>query len=270
MRTDKCPLGHSQVELVEVISRIDFKGERLAICAPSYKCMECGTEFASIEQTAAAQKAIANAYREKAGLLTSHEIREGREHLGMTQGGLADRINVGVASIKRWEGGQIQSKVMDNALRQAFSKRKIGNPYSGNREFSPARTKLVLMRFQELLRKPFLQRDDKMLFDAKYAWYSDMLAFAQTGRSMTGSTYAALPYGPQLNNYRDLVDRIRKSDEKSVEPLSDIEIKIIKKVAATFPEKHMTYDASHREVVWNEKALGELIPYTDASRLTQI
>lgn len=270
MRTDKCPAGHNQVELVEVRSEIDFKGEKLTIYGPSYKCMECGIEFATIEQTAAAQKAIAEAYRERVGLLTGQEIREGRKKLGMIQAALANRINVGIASVKRWEGTQIQTKAMDNALRQAFCKSEIGNPYTGNREFSPARTKLMMMEFQKILKKPFLVLGDMMLFDAKYAFYADMLAFDMTGQSMTGAAYAALPHGPQLNNYAELVDLIRDSNENEAEPLSEVEIRIIQRVASTFPEKQNALDASHEEVVWKEKPAGKLIPYTDASLLTQI
>jgi putative zinc finger/helix-turn-helix YgiT family protein len=270
MRIEKCPAGHSQVELIEVRRQVDFKGETLTISAPSYKCRECGIEFATIEQTAAAQKLIAEAYREKVDLLTGREIRDGRKKLGLTQAELANRINVGIASVKRWEGVQIQTKAMDNALRQAFCKLEIGNPYTGNRDFSPSRTKLVLMKFQEILKKPFLVLGDKLLFDAKYAFYADMLAFNMTGQSMTGAAYAALPHGPQLNNYAELVDLIRDSDENEVEPLSEVEIRIIQRVASTFPDKRAVYDASHEELVWKEKPDGRLIPYTDAIRLTQI
>ncbi|MDJ0783393.1 MAG: DUF4065 domain-containing protein [Desulfosarcinaceae bacterium] len=270
MRTEKCPAGHNQVGLVEVRHEIEFRGEKLTICAPSNKCRECGIEFASIEQTAVAQKTIADAYREKVGLLTAQEIRDGRTKLGMTQAELAKNINVGIASVKRWEGVQIQTKAMDNALRHAFCQIEIGNPYTGNREFSPARTKLVLKKFQEVLGKPFLVPGDKMLFDAKYSFYADMLAFSTTGQSMTGAAYAALPHGPQLNNYAELVDLIRDSNEEEAEPLSEVEIRIIQRVASTFPDKRAVYDASHEEVVWQEKPAGKLIPYTDASRLTQI
>ncbi|MBW2105579.1 MAG: DUF4065 domain-containing protein [Deltaproteobacteria bacterium] len=65
------------------------------------------------------------------------------------------------------------------------------------------------------LGKRILKRRDKMLFAAKYLWYADMVAFRDLGKSMTGSAYAALPYGPQLNNYRELIDEIKNADETS-------------------------------------------------------
>jgi hypothetical protein len=47
-----------------------------------------------------------------------------------------------------------------------------------------------------------------------------MTARRDMGRGMTGATYAALPMGPQLNNYRDLVDEILRADPADAEPLT--------------------------------------------------
>ena len=87
---------------------------------------------------------------------------------------------------------------------------------------------------------------------------------------MTGSTYAALPYGPQLNNYNDLVESIQNADEGEAEPLTEEEKRIIFRIAGTFPDRQMVYDASHREEVWKKRSPGELIPYTAAEELTEI
>jgi len=109
-----------------------------------------------------------------------------------------------------------------------------------------------------------------MLFAAGYLWFADMAAFREYGEGMTGATYAALPYGPQMNNYRNLLGDILITDEKKAEPLSEGEERIIDKIAATFPKDKMIYDAAHRENVWEEKSTGALIPFTDAVRLTVI
>ena len=37
---------------------------------------------------------------------------------------------------------------------------------------------------------------------------------------MTGAAYAVLPNGPQLNNYVDMIDEIKNSDESFADPLS--------------------------------------------------
>ena len=62
---------------------------------------------------------------------------------------------------------------------------------------------------------------------------------------MTGATYAALPYGPQLNNYRDLLDAIQKADENVAEPLTRDELRIIEGIASAFPSERMAFDAAH-------------------------
>jgi len=90
-----------------------------------------------------------------------------------------------------------------------------------------------------------------------------MIAFRQTGRGMTGATYAALPHGPQLNNYGDLVDLIREADEGEAEPLTEQEERIIGRVARTFPSDQSIYRAVQKEQAYLGKKNGELIPYTD-------
>ena len=115
-----------------------------------------------------------------------------------------------------------------------------------------------------------LKKRDKMLFAAKYLWYADMVAFRDLGKSMTGSTYASLPYGPQLNNYRELIDEIKNADKTSTEPLTSEEKRLITRIARTFPQEQMIYDAAHRERIWEEKTPGEIIPYSDSTELKEL
>jgi transcriptional regulator with XRE-family HTH domain len=203
-------------------------------------------------------------------LLTGQQIADGRKKLGLTQEELAERANIGIASIKRWEGTTIQSRSMDRLLRTALGGEICGDPCSGNRPFSVSRIKLVLRQFETKLGRSILKKGDKMLFASKYAWYADTVAFRETGQSMTGATYAALPYGPQLNNYKDLLIAILKADEAKAEPLTEEEERIIQKIARTFPRDRMIYDAAHREPVWKEKETGAMIPYSDSARLKEI
>jgi transcriptional regulator with XRE-family HTH domain len=223
-----------------------------------------------VEQTANTQKAIAEAYRKKVGLLTGKEIVEERMKEGLTQNDLARRMNVGIASIKRWETGFIQSKSMDQALRMALTGKISGDSCTGNREISLARINMVLKEFESALGRRLLKEGDRLLYSGKYLWYADMLNFRETGEGLTGASYAALPQGPQLNNYRDLIGDIIKVDVKNSEPLSKQEKRIIAKVALKFPKNQDVYNAVHKEIVWKEKPSGAIIPYSDSDRLTQI
>jgi hypothetical protein len=128
----------------------------------------------------------------------------------------------------------------------------------------------VLDSFEKELGRPLLKKDDRMLYAAKYLWYADMVSFRDLGRGMTGATYAALPMSPQLNNYRDLVDEIFRADPGTAPPLTPEEESIIAGVARTFPTNKTVFDASHREQIWQQQATGAIIPYTQASRLTEM
>jgi len=265
-----CPNNHGEMVLKKISKQKTFRGESIVLQLEAYVCERCSLEISTIEQTQAAQLAISDAYRRKVGLMTGEEIRNHREKLDLSQSQLAQNAGIGVASIKRWENGIIQTKSMNSALKAAFQGNKIGDKISGNRKLSIPRIKLVMKEFENELGFVFLKEGDLMLFDAKYLWYADMLAYEKLGRGLTGATYAALPHGPQLNNYKELVDLIRNADLEDADPLTFEEKKIIVRVAATFPTKQKVYDASHREKVWEDKDAGILIPYSDASRLTEI
>ena len=159
---------------------------------------------------------------------------------------------------------------MDHALRMQLQCRIQADNYSGNREISLPRIKLVAKHFEKLLGKRLLKKDDKFLFLAKYLWYADFLAFRELGRGLTGASYAAITYGPQLNNYRDLVGPIKDSDINAAEPLTGDELRIIRKVAEKFPDEQNVYDAAHSEKIWKETDMGALIPYSCARELTTI
>ncbi|BBO74917.1 hypothetical protein DSCW_23340 [Desulfosarcina widdelii] len=266
----RCPRGHNDLKAQKVVKETTFRGEHIEYEIDVYVCRECGIEIGTIDQAAKAQLAIAEAYKKKVGLLTSVEMKENRKRLGWSQKKLAKMTGLGISSIKRWELGIIQTKPMDRLLRSAFGGQKAGNFYVGNRVLSLERVKLVMMEFEKQLGSAFLQDGDMLLYDAKYTWFADMVAHRELGRSMTGATYAALPHGPQLNNYRELVDAIRNADESKAEPLSEEEVKIIARVARKFPAKHLAYEAAHRESAWKTKSTGAIIPYSDSANLTEI
>jgi putative zinc finger/helix-turn-helix YgiT family protein len=263
-----CPNGHGKMVIEKLDKSVNFRGMDIAFQTEHNVCPVCGIEAGTTNQTAATQRAISDAYRKTVNLLTGNEIREGRKKLKLSQEALAKQMNVGIASIKRWEGGLIQTKAMNRALRLALQGQIVGDNYTGNQTFSIPRIKLVMRQFESVLGRKILKKRDKMLFAAKYLWYADMVAFRESGKSMTGSTYAALPYGPQLNNYRDLIDEIRSADESTAGPLTLEEKRLITRIARTFSQDQMVYDAAHREIIWKKKTPGAIIPYSDSANLT--
>ena len=265
-----CPNGHGFMELTEYEQQVTFRGIDLTCKGTQYACKTCGLLTASIKQAGAMQRAIADHYRAKKGLMTGQEIKIKRKELDMTQKSLADAMSVGIASIKRWEGGIIQTPGMDKLLRQAFWPNEREITVSGNRPFSIERIKLVLMEFDTLYHHNVLKDGDKLLYSAKLLWYADMAAHRELGRSMTGATYAALAMGSQLNNYTELAPDILHSDEQKADPLNPEEKRIIMRIYDKFPQEKDAFHASHREAIWIKRSIGEIIPYADSSELQEL
>ena len=270
MKTLNCPKGHGPIVLKQLQKEKTFKGVDIEYMSAAFVCPECGLEAGTVQTAGEVQRIMADAYRAKVGFLTSQEIKSLRETKGLTQQQLADVMNVGIASIKRWETGMIQSKSMDYALRMQLQCNIRADNYTGNREISLPRIRLVAITFETILGKRLLKAGDKFLFLAKYLWYADMLSFRQLGRGLTGASYAAITYGPQLNNYRDLVKPIKESNLNDAEPLSEEELRIVRQVAEKFPNEQDVYDAAHREKIWQDLPTGSLIPYSRAIELTEI
>ena len=139
-----------------------------------------------------------------------------------------------------------------------------------SREIDLPRIKIVAETLEGILGRELLKEGDKFLFLSKYLWYADMFAFKKLGRGLTGASYASMPYGPQLNNYKELLDPIKASDVNEAEPLTDEELGIIRQIAKRFPEDRDAFDAAHSEKVWIHSRIGSLIPYASAYELTEI
>ena len=125
MKTPNCPAGHGEMTLRRLDKSTTFRGVDVAYQTETFVCRECDFEVANVDQAGKTQRAISEAYRKAKGLLTSEEIKSGRKRLGLTQKNLADLLSVGIASIKRWETGIIQSQSMDRILRATLN-RHIG------------------------------------------------------------------------------------------------------------------------------------------------
>lgn len=267
MDTMNCPRGHGAMlpEVLEIT--VAFKGEDVPVREERFVCPTCRFAAGAVESAGKMQAVVAEAYRRKTGLLSGEDIKTLRKEKNMTQEQLAERMDVGIASIKRWETGAIQSRSMDDLLRRHLEPQHVLSDVTGNRHFSISRIRLVAEAFKDVLGRPIIKANDKMLYAAKYLWYADMMAKKMLGRSMTGATYAHLTYGPQLNNYRDLLDEIQNSDLSLAEPLTVAEQDIIRRIARVFPKDRMVYEASHKEPAWLQTSNGELILYSWADSM---
>jgi predicted RNA-binding Zn-ribbon protein involved in translation (DUF1610 family) len=98
--TMPCPKGHRTMVARSSNKSMAYRGIEVGYRAKYYRCPQCGIEAATVEQTSAMQKEIADTYRKNTGLLTGGEIVEGRKKLKLSQQVLADRMQIGIASLK--------------------------------------------------------------------------------------------------------------------------------------------------------------------------
>ena len=98
----------------------EFKGERLEVLCPALACKNCGYVAMDLNQIEELRRRTADAYRQKMGLLTSHQILLIRKSLAMTQAEFAKFLGVGEASVKRWETWQVQENSLDQLMRAKY------------------------------------------------------------------------------------------------------------------------------------------------------
>jgi putative zinc finger/helix-turn-helix YgiT family protein len=96
----------------------EYRGEILEVETPALKCKECEFHLLAPGHLDAIRITTANAYRRKHGLLTAGEIIQRRKAMGMSQRRFAQYLEVGEASVKRWESGLlVQDKASDLRVR---------------------------------------------------------------------------------------------------------------------------------------------------------
>jgi len=92
-------------------------GESYTVTLEGLRCDRCGFETIDSAQSAEFTRLVSDAYRSAHVLLTGAEIRRRRHAMSMSQAEFAAYLGTGVASVKRWESGQIQEKGMDELIR---------------------------------------------------------------------------------------------------------------------------------------------------------
>ena len=110
----ECEKGQLQREDLQLTG--ERNGESFSVRMPGLRCNACGFETIDSVESAEFTRLISDAYRIKHGMLTGAQIRARREQLKMSQQQFADYLGVGIASVKRWELGQVQDKAMDELI----------------------------------------------------------------------------------------------------------------------------------------------------------
>lgn len=114
MKCFVCGEGELQERLAQVQGEVRRK--KYMVETSALVCNNCEHVALEGKDTQEFMRRVADAYRRSHRLLTSDEIRQIRGSL--SQVAFARKLEVGSASIKRWELGLIQDKRNDKAIRE--------------------------------------------------------------------------------------------------------------------------------------------------------
>lgn len=278
-------------EFIEQNIRFDpeVKGEIIEVIVPCKVCKNCNAPFMSTEQMNVLRRAAADKYRELHDLLTSSQIITYRKELGMSQSSFARYLNVGEASIKRWETYYIQDASQDDHIRlkcdEAYAeinfldvhwKRHAPDLYSGNKKFN-----LQLFKNVALLLVQYTKTS--ILYLNKLHFYIDFVHFKNHGTSLTGARYIPLKYGPCPDQFRTIYDELvnkghlKENVDHTYEALTPPDFSLfddneketleyILKLCKTQGTKKL-YDLSHKEKGYTETTECAFISYKFAKDL---
>jgi putative zinc finger/helix-turn-helix YgiT family protein len=110
----KCSVGKLEAKGVKL--EAEYRGEAFEVSMPGLQCPACNYVTVRGDDMAEYMRRSADEYRKAHGLLTSDQIRERRQGLGMSQIEFAKYLDIGIASIKRWELGQVQDQAMNELI----------------------------------------------------------------------------------------------------------------------------------------------------------
>ena len=115
MKCIKC--GHGMEQAAPLTLSAEVRGERFTVKVVAAECADCGRVVLNSKARRMYHRAGSDAYRQQHGLLTAAEIDRLRRNLDMTWKQFAEYTNIGIATLKRWMGGEIQTPSLDSLVR---------------------------------------------------------------------------------------------------------------------------------------------------------
>lgn len=115
MKCIKC--GHVMGAAAPRTLNAEVRGERFAVQVVAAQCEHCGRVLLNAKARRMFHRAGSDAYRRQHGLLTMTELDHLRRNLGMTWRQFAGYVGIGIATLKRWIGGEIQSDAYNSLVR---------------------------------------------------------------------------------------------------------------------------------------------------------
>ena len=113
-----CCMEEHTVQVIGVSEHNVFKNVPVDYSAEYFYCDRANETYEDEQQISSNDISMKNAYREKMGLLTSHEIAAIRARYGISQSDLCILLGWGAKTITRYESHQVQDIAHDTILRK--------------------------------------------------------------------------------------------------------------------------------------------------------
>lgn len=133
----------------------NIRGEEVKVQGKLNYCPACGSLYLD-EAYDRLQEAAYRTYREKHRLMTPEEIRETREGYGFSQELFSRVLGIGVASLRRYEGGALQTPAIDALLHSAKAPKTLLSLFERNKgSLSAAEAEDVRHKLKRLVKSSF-------------------------------------------------------------------------------------------------------------------
>ena len=252
-----CPFCDKKAKLENSITEKEFKKSKFKIREFYYKCDFCSEEFTTTKSDEITINQVYNQYREKNGIPFPEELVSLRFKYNLSAQKMSRILGLGINTYSNYEKGEIPSmanaKLINSAKRpevflsylvqtkEVFTDKAyikvvkhvkelldnndndffiynfnwFQNPNRYTGYSVPNKDKLSnLLLF--LISRSNPDYNDKLKLN-KLMFYVDFINYKNTGKSITGLSYRAIPYGPVPTNY-DFIFAYFTEKEKLIEP----------------------------------------------------
>jgi putative zinc finger/helix-turn-helix YgiT family protein len=324
-----CPFCDKRASLKSTVVEKEFKKEVFTINEFYYKCDTCSEEFTTEKTDEITLNQIYNQYREKFGLPFPEELVRLREKYEISAQKMSQILGLGINTYSNYEKGEIptsaNAKLIASARRPDIfltylsqskdvlseqtclkieeTVKKVAPPkeddhflcnfnwhytpnrYTGYTIPNPEKATNLLLYFLSNCNPEF---NDKLKLN-KMLFYTDFFNYKATGRSISGISYRAIPYGPAPSNYDFIFAHFIEKEEiiepvfikinqtkvnECYKPLKDFDLSVfnpeelnsIKKVVGLFKDTPSwdLVELSHHERAWIElNKTKSIISYQD-------
>ena len=324
----KSPFTGKDMRIVKEWRTMSFRKDEFKLLFHSYKCEDTGEQFEDDAFAQLNYNQLVNQYRVKYSIPFPEQIISIREKYALSAAKMSEILGFGTNGYRQYEGGEVPNhsnakliqlaedphefkklvnfcatldrkfiektyKTIENLLdkqkKHKFEK-QLENYFFGNclpnsltgfktpdfRKFSE-----MAVFFTEKL-EPWKTKLNKLLF------YADFIMYKQTGFSMSGIQYRAIPMGPVPNNFNSIFEFLSNKGELHIyytnfadggtgeqfkpnssksfdkELFNETEIQILELVAERFKttSTNEIIEISHKEKAWiDNNAERKLIDY---------